>query len=367
MPQQPRPPNRPHRQPGYLAPDRKGAAAATGPLAGLRVLDLTDDHAGALTTMILADFGADDVKVVPSTGLPLERAPGYLIWNRNKRAVAPAGWPGVVGQEGRVFQLAGEADVVVESFRPGSAPPGIDYQSLRKSNEGLVWCSITPYGPSGPLSSRPGYEGLVAAVSGIMTEQRGPNGEPKYNALPIAGIGTALLAIHGILAALHVRSATGRGQLVETSMYQGAIAARSAMLVRGEGVQTWDSAGSDPQGALPNYRLYRCADDKWLHLGTLIPVFWNKLIIVLDLYEFATDPRFETAPLYWPTEEIRTEAKRILAEKFATAPRDHWLRVLREGDVPVSPATPTHELFAHPQVASNGMSAAIDDPRVGKL
>ncbi|MBI2966056.1 MAG: CoA transferase [Chloroflexi bacterium] len=338
-----------------------------GPLEGLRVLDLTDDHAGALTTMFLADYGADVVKVVPSAGLPLERGPGYLIWNRNKRALASGGTDGGSSQDGAVFRLAREADVLVESFRPDSHPPCFDYEGLRKVNEGIVWCSITPYGPSGPLSSHPGYEGLVAAASGIMTEQRGPNGAPVYNALPIAGIGTALLAIHGILAASHRRAVAGRGQRVDTSMYQGALAARSPMLVRGEGVQTWDSAGNDPQGALPNYRLYRCADDKWLHLGTLIPVFWNKLIIALDLYQFATDPRFETAPLYWPTEEIRAEAKRILADKFASATRDHWLKVLREGDVPVSPATPTHELFEHPQVAANGMSTAIEDPRVGRL
>jgi crotonobetainyl-CoA:carnitine CoA-transferase CaiB-like acyl-CoA transferase len=317
--------------------------------------------------MFLGDYGADVVKVVPPAGLPLERGAGYLIWNRNKRALATGDARSGLGQDEAVFRLARQADVVVESSRPGLAPPGFDYEGLRKVNDGLVWCSITPYGRSGPLSSRPGYEGLVAAVSGIMTEQRGPNGEPVYNALPIAGIGTALLAIHGILAALHRRALAGRGQRVETSLFQGALAGRSPMLVRGEGVQTWDSAGNDPQGALPNYRLYRCADDRWLHLGTLIPVFWNKLIIALDLYEFATEARFETAPLYWPTEEIRAEAKRILAEKFATAPRDHWLRVLREGDVPVSPATPTHELFEHPQVAANGMSTVIEDPRVGRL
>jgi crotonobetainyl-CoA:carnitine CoA-transferase CaiB-like acyl-CoA transferase len=330
------------------------------------VLDLTDVHAGTLTTMFLADYGADVVCAATGGALAGEDASAvrppaaHLVWDRNKR-LADA------GRQNAIATLAATADVIVESARPGKMPPAVRLDDVRKRNPALIWCSITPYGPDGPLAAKPGCEGLVAARSGIMTEQRGRDGEPVFNALPLASIGTALLAINGILAALHHRSVTGVGQRVETSMYQGSLAARSPMLVRGQGVQTWDSAGQDPQGALPNYRLYRCADDRWLHLGALIPVFWDKLVIALDLYEFATDPRFETAPLYWPTEEVRAEAKRILAAKFATAPRDHWLKVLRDGDVPASPATPTHELFDHPQVVANGLATVIDDPRVGRL
>lgn len=331
-----------------------------GPLKGLRVVDLTNDHPGALATMFLADYGADVVKVVPSPGIGLETGPEYLVWNRNKRAMqAPVAELLAASQA-----LIERADVVVESL---AAAGKAAYLAASKRNPGLIWCSITPYGATGPLAGRVGYEALVAAVAGIHTEQRGPDNEPTFNPLPIAGIGTALLAIQSVLAAIYERRRSGSGQLVETSLYQGAIAARSPMLVRGEGVQTWDSAGNDPQGALPNYRLYECADGNWLHLGTLIPVFWNKLIIALDLFEFATDPRFESAPLYWPSEEVRAAAKRLLAEKFRTKDRAHWLQLLRDGDVPVSPATPTHELFSHPQVVANGLSTSIVDPRVGPL
>lgn len=310
--------------------------------------------------MFLADYGADVVKVVPPGGLPLEQGQEYLIWNRNKRARQATGSDLLTASQ----DLIETADLVVESL-PGAGEAA--YLERRSNNPGLVWCSITPYGPSGPSAGRPGYEALVAAASGVHAEQTTGNGDPIFNALPIGGIGTALLAVQGILAALHERRGSGEGQLIETSVYQGTIAARSPMLVRGEGVQTWDSAGNDPQGALPNYRLYECADGKWLHLGTLIPVFWNKMIIALELLDFATDPRFETAPLYWPSEEIRAAAKRLLADKFRSMPRAHWLQVLREGDVPVSPATPTHDLFDHPQVAANGLAASIQDPRVGLL
>lgn len=310
--------------------------------------------------MFLADFGADVIKVVPPGGLPLEQGAEYLIWNRNKRARQASRNDLLAASQ----DLIETADVVVESL-PAAGEAA--YLAHRPGNPGIVWCSITPYGPSGPASGRPGYEALVAAAAGVHAEQTRANGDPIFNALPIGGIGTALLAIQGMLSAIHERRSSGLGQLIETSVYQGTIAARSPMLVRGEGVQTWDSAGNDPQGALPNYRLYECADGQWLHLGTLIPVFWNKMIIALELFEFATDPRFETAPLYWPSEDVRAAAKRLLSDKFRSMPRAHWLRVLRDGDVPVSAATPTHDLFDHPQIEANGLATSIRDPRVGLL
>lgn len=198
-----------------------------GPLKGLRVVDLTNDHPGALATMFLADYGADVVKVVPSPGIGLETGPEYLVWNRNKRAIqAPVAELLAASQA-----LIERADVVVESL---AAAGKAAYLAASKRNPGLIWCSITPYGATGPLAGRVGYEALVAAVAGIHTEQRGPDNEPTFNALPIAGIGTALLAIQSVLAAIYERRRSGSGQLVETSLYQGAIAARSPMLVRGK-------------------------------------------------------------------------------------------------------------------------------------
>ncbi|MCH7734477.1 MAG: CoA transferase [Chloroflexi bacterium] len=341
-----------------------GLLSANGPLTGLRVVDLTDDHPGALVTMFLADFGADVIKLVRPGGNPLEKRQAFDVWNRGKRSYETAFWsgparpssaPGAIEAD-RVRDLIRGADIVVESLGPGGAAGiGLDYAGSAARNGGLIWLSITPYGPDGPLAGRPGYEGTVAAVTGILTEQRASDGAPMWNALPLAGVGTALLGILGVLSALHRREVTGRGQMVSTSMFQGSLAARSPMLVRGEGVQTWDSAGSDPQGALPNYRLYETADGKWIHIGALVPDFWNKLSIAADLFELVTDPRFESAPLYWPDEETRAAAKEIIGARIRQKPRDEWLQILRDGDVPVAPAMSSHELMDHYQVVANGL------------
>lgn len=341
---------------------------AKGPLTDLRVVDLTDDHAGAVATVFLGDYGAEVLKLVPRGGNTSESAPAFRIWNRNKRSTqvdlhsdAPA-----AAQTAR--SLIDSADVVVESLGPGVADRmGIGWDDVCQTNPGLIYCSVTPYGQDGPLAGKLGYEGLVAAVSGVLTEQRAQDGGPVWNSLPLVGYGTALLTVIGILAALHRREVTGQGQRVDTSLYQGAIAARLPMLVRGEGVQVWDSAGSDPQGALPNYRLYRCADGLWLQIGALVPDFWNKLAIAIDVLDLVTDPRFETAPLYWPDEATRTAAKQLLASRFAEQPRDHWLEVLLAGDVPVSPVMASHELIDHYQVLANGRQSSIDDREVGRI
>ncbi len=311
--------------------------------------------------MFLADFGADVIKLVRPGGNPLEKRPAFDVWNRGKRSHEAALWPGpvnpssAIGAKG-VRDLIGGADIVVESLGPGGAAEiGLDYAASAARNAGLIWLSITPYGPDGPLAGRPGYEGTVAAVTGILTEQRTSDGAPMWNALPLAGVGTALLGILGVLSALHRREVTGHGQMVSTSMFQGALAARSPMLVRGEGVQTWDSAGRDLQGALPNYRLYETADGKWIHIGALVPDFWNKFSIAADLFELVTDPRFETAPLYWPDEETRAAAKEIIGARIRQKPRVEWLRILRDGDVPVAPAMSAHELMDDYQVVANGL------------
>ena len=207
----------------------RSSPAANGPLAGLRVVDLTDDHAGAITTMFLADFGAEVIKLVRPGGNPNEQQPGYEIWNRGKRSYEfDLGSGSGETDLNRAVELIGDADIVVESLGPGRAAAiGLDYHALSATNERLIWLSITPYGLDGPLAGRSGYEGTVAAATGILTEQRSSDGAPVWNALPLAGVGTALLGILGVLSTLHRREVTGRGQVVSTSMFQGSLAARS--------------------------------------------------------------------------------------------------------------------------------------------
>ena len=143
-----------------------------------------------------------------------------------------------------------------------------------------------------------------------------------------------MLALQGILASLHVRNLCGIGQKVETSMYQGAIAIRSPMLIEADEISKFQTNNLLPQGGLPSYRMYPCADGKWLHIGCLTREFWDKLAVALNLLELATEPEFESAPSGWSTDQDRESAMDLIGNRLLERPRDHWLSVLAEADVP---------------------------------
>src|SRR6266508_1300816 len=194
----------------------------TAALEGLRALDFSWGLSGALTTMVLCDNGAEVIKVEPPGGDPQRAMPAFLMWHRGKQSAVldlktPAG-----GERAR--RLAGEADVLVQSWRPGVAERlGLGYEALADANPGLIYCAITGFGPRGPFAHLKGYEGIVTAKAGIMAGFAGLAGRegPCYAAVPAASFGAFNAATQGILAALYVRGRTGRGQKVETSLVQG--------------------------------------------------------------------------------------------------------------------------------------------------
>lgn len=332
------------------------------PLSGLVVVELSDDHAGAIVGMFLADYGADVVKFTPPGGFPLQQSSSYLVWDRDKKqAPADALRGSSSGVSAELVDAILSADIVISSLTSEFLKSsGVDADGLMAANGRLIWLNITARGDVDEPGSEIAGEGLIAAETGVLTEQRTRDGSPFWNALPLVGYGTAMLGILGVLSALHRREVTGLGQRVDTSLVQGSLAARSPMLVRGEGVETWDSAGNDPQGALPNYRLYETSDGKWIHIGALTPDFWNKLSIAGDLLELVTDPQFDTAPMYWPTEEIRDAAKRVIGDRIITRSRDEWVQILQDGDVPVAPAQTTDALIYHPQVLANDIQVEVE-------
>ena len=210
---------------------------------------------------------------------------------------------------------------MLETFRPGVAERlGIGHSELRGLNPCLVYCSISSYGQQGPWKDRHGYEGLVAAASGIMTEQNGPRGGPMFCSIPLASLGASLLALQGILAATYTRDITGKGQYVSTSLYQGAIAIRQPMLPRAHGLPELHLNNIEPQGGLPAYRMYPCGDGRWLHIGCLKREFWDKLAIGLDLLLLATDPRFSAAPTGWERDEDRLLAIELIGQRLKEGP-----------------------------------------------
>jgi crotonobetainyl-CoA:carnitine CoA-transferase CaiB-like acyl-CoA transferase len=332
---------------------------------GLRLVDLSTGIAGPYAAMLLAEQGMDCVKMEPREGDPMRGLPGFAVWNRSKRGVALD----VASQEGReaIHRLLQNADVLVESFSPGQAEAlRLDYESLSAVNPRLVYCAIPPFGEKGPLREKPANEGVVAAFAGIMAGQGGLGFPPLYVTLPLASYGAALLTAYGAAAALYVREVTGLGQKVEVSLLAGAIAQQTAGFLMAETIQPVVPTRNLQQGGAAVYRLYECGDGQWMMLACGNQNFWNKLCIVLDRVDLAADPRFEGAPWSIADVDNTIALTDILAETFHQHPREHWLKLLGDADIPVAPVSRREEFMEDPQVRHNRMMIEVDDPHFGR-
>lgn len=308
------------------------------PLAGIRVLDLTRILPGPFGTMVLADLGAEVVKVEHPRGGDPERssqpsgengeAYRFGMINRGKKSIAVD----LKSDEGRdlIRRLARDFDVVIEGFRPGVVDElGIGPSVLRAENPGLVYASISGYGQDGPYADLPGHDINYQAVAGILRYFGGADA-PRIPWLPIADIGGgALLAVSGILAALVRRSITGRGDYLDLSMAEGALYWQQTR------AQWFLATGSDPvpdglpvTGGIPGYGVYQASDGEWLSLGCLEPMFWERLCRVLDIPGDVGRQRDPDA-----FAELDARLRTIIATRSVA----DWFTVLREGGVPAAP------------------------------
>src|SRR3954467_7309687 len=252
-----------------------------GPLDGLRVVDCSRGTAGPRATGLLADYGADVIWVEPPGGDPLraELPAAASVFNRGKRST-------VLdlrdrGDLDRLLEIADHADVLVESWQPGGAEAlGVGFDALHARNPALVYCSITGFGPDGPLRDVPAHEALVHALVGTMSEQPGFREGPIFEGLPFASIGAAYLALIGTLAALHRRDDDGWGRHVETSLLDGALAYFS---------MPWGESDATPPGPTLKAqgttriitRTFLCADDRYVGVHTGAVGAFGRLMCVL--------------------------------------------------------------------------------------
>jgi crotonobetainyl-CoA:carnitine CoA-transferase CaiB-like acyl-CoA transferase len=339
-----------------------------GPFDGITILELATGIAGPYAAMLLADQGADVIKIEPPAGDPARAVLGFRVWNRGKRSVLA----GMESPEGRetIRRLAGGVDVLVADFAPGRAESlDLDYESLARDNPGLVYCHLPPFGEAGPHANRPADDALVAAVGGVAGGQPSAAGNPVFVVIPVSSYGAALLAAGAISVALRAREATGRGQKTVVSWLAGALSMATGSLVGVEGGFLSPlglvSLARQPQGASPVYRLYRAADD-WLFIACGNSTFWGKFCIALDMAELVSDPRFENAPWGITNFQDRAALYEIVAPVIGSKPRAHWLRLFEEFDVPAAPVQGRADFINDPQVVHNGMRIEIDDPEVGR-
>ena len=325
------------------------------PLDGIRVVDLTSYIAGSYAATMLADMGADVLKIESPSGDSFRELPGFHAWNRGKRSVcvdlkAPDG-------VAIVERLARGADVVMENMRPGVAERlGVGEAALRTHNPRLIYCSTTAFGSTGPYVDRPGFDPLLQGLAGIMALQ-GFGGPPQYLRIAVVDYYAAALTAQGVLAALLVRERTGVAQKVETSLFHAVTALQAGNFVDYPGKQ---SVFRDN----PTYRLYQAQDGEWLFLACGNQSFWVKLCQALEMTELAYDPRFASWMLRLDNREVLLP---IMEARFRSRPRDAWLATLRAHDIPAGPVHTIEEFRRHPLTEHHGMARTYAHPEVGTL
>ena len=320
----------------------------SGALEGLRVLDLTRYAPGPYCTMLLGDLGADVVKVEePPIGDPTRAVPPavgetsalFAAFNRNKRSIVVD----LRSDDGAelVRRLASKADVLVEGFRPGTlGRRGLGPDALRKDNPRLVYCSVSGYGASGPLAERAGHDIDYRARAGLLAATRDGSGDPVVGAAPLADMAGALLATVGILAALQARERTGKGQTVDVSLLESALALLSVPASRQLAqAGAWDELS----GGWPSYGVYRCRDGRHLAVGALEPKFWDSLCEAMG--------QGELKRRQWDRAR-RSEIRAALARAFAERNRDDWVERLAAADACVEPVLELKEALAQPHLVA---------------
>jgi crotonobetainyl-CoA:carnitine CoA-transferase CaiB-like acyl-CoA transferase len=343
-----------------------------GPLADLRVLDLTRALSGPFATMILGDLGADVIKVediwhgddTRRWGPPFQGddAAYFLSVNRNKRGLSV----NLKTPEGQqiVRRLAARSDVMMENFRPGAAARlGLGYEELSGQNPRLIYASISGYGQTGPSAALPGYDAVAQAVSGMMSVTGEAGGEPVRSGTSLADVGAGMWALIGILAALHARETSGRGQLIDISLLDGQVAWLT--YVAGKYFATGVTPGryGSAHESLAPYQVFPTADDP-LMVAVGSDGLWRRFTAATGLDELTDDPRYATNP-----DRVRhrdTLTPRITSVLAARGCAE-WTDRLNAAGVPAGPVNTVPAALGQPQVAAREMVAEIDHPVAGKL
>jgi crotonobetainyl-CoA:carnitine CoA-transferase CaiB-like acyl-CoA transferase len=338
------------------------------PLDGLRVLDFSHAAAGPFATMFLGDMGAEVLKVEkPGRGdgarymgepmLGPVDSDYYLALNRNKKSVlvdlsTDAG-------KGIARDLAAHCDVVVQNFRPGVMDRlGLGYDDLRAVREGLVYCSISAFGSSGPWRGRPANDIIMQSVSGLMGITGEVGGGPVRIGAPLSDFATGLFALSGVLAALYQRDSHPEGQHVEVAMLDASMALMTnyipSVATLGKKIPR---LGRGHAQIVP-YQAFPCSDGHYVMVGAFTQGFWRRLCAALDHPEWIDDPRYESnASRLAHREELLGKLEAIFAQRT----RDEWLAVLEAADVPNSPVLELDEAISSEQAVHNGIVQPIDD------
>ena len=328
---------------------------------GIRVVELGGYIVGALCAELLGELGAEVIKFESQQGDGLRPQLGsFQGWNRGKRGIVVD----LRSEEGRriLHQLVELADVLVQNLRPGVAERwGADYETLSGLNPGLVYVAMPGYGPTGPYADKPAFDPLLQAMSGAMAAQGGVGNPPVFHRVPRSDNAGAMLGAYGVALALFQRARTGKGQFLQGSLLNSAIAAQSGEFVGYDGRPEEPRMGRWGIDAL--YRMYD-AEDGTIFIGCRSDEFWEALCGAVGRDALARDPSFSTAKLRG---ENATELAALLEATFAAGTAQRWLDALEAAGVPCAPVNFSRALFEHPHVLENDFVVEHESADLGEL
>ena len=347
------------------------------PLEGVRILECSQALAGPFAMRTLGDLGAEIIKVEqPGVGDLSRRLGPYFLGgesayfmnvNRGKKGITL----NLRNAQGRevFYKLVGVSDVVFDAFRPTVLPRlGMDYDSLKRVNPSIIACSISGFGQEGPYRERPGFDGVVQAMGGGMSVTGKEGWPPVFMGFPVGDLAAGYVAALGISAALAGRRSTGEGRRIDVSLLDVQIALQGHLgqfyLVSGEVPKPIGSShpSNIPSGA------YQSSDESWVQIHCPTQEFHEKLMKLMaaeveGMEGLPTDPRFATQ-----NDRIahRDDLDQVLTDAFSTKPKEEWLRLLVEWDIPGGPVNTIADALADPQVQSRNMVVEIDHPVAGR-
>jgi crotonobetainyl-CoA:carnitine CoA-transferase CaiB-like acyl-CoA transferase len=341
-------------------------------LDGIRVIDLSRVIAGPWCGALLADMGADVIKVEGVADADESRtwpphkdgeSAAYLLFNRNKRGMTLD----LKSPEGVeiVKKLVAGADVVIENFRTGTMESfGLGYDVLAAINPRLVYCSVSAFGRTGPRKDSAGYEALMQAFSGIMSITGEPGGQPVRAGVSFLDLSTGVITAFGVVNALLHRERTGLGQRVDGSLLETAV---SMLAFHAEGY-VLTGAMPRPLGSghpsLSPYRNFKCGDGQWVFIAAANDRFWGRLAPALGLGELANDPRFSKNV---DRVKHRVELEAILEKTIGAQKRETVLEACEKAGVPATPVNTVDQVMNDPQTAARGMVDRVQHPVLGEI
>lgn len=336
---------------------------AGGPLAGLRVLDFTRLLPGPLATMLMADMGAEVIKIEnphehdtirdypPYAG---EEAANYHALNRSKRSL----FLDFTNCDCRdiLYKLIRSTDILIEQFRPGTMKKwGLDYETLQKIHPGLIYVSLTGYGQTGPMAPFAGHDLNFLAVSGILGSTGNAGQPPSVPAAQVADVSGSYMSVIAALSAVHARNMTGKGQQIDVSMLESALPFLTYAFTEYHASGTIQKRGEYAlSGGLHNYNVYECADGKYIALASLEPKFWERFCTLVSKPEWKV-------MMLGSAEEIIYLKKEITA-LFKTKSRDEWVKLADNIDLCMSPVLEVHEVEKHPHLIEREMIVEQEIP-----